>query len=34
MTMANGAYNYIYKELVADERDILGKLLARSITYK
>lgn len=24
--MANGGYNYIYKELVADESDILGKL--------
>lgn len=26
MTMARGGYNYIYKELVADESDILGKL--------
>jgi hypothetical protein len=26
MTMAKGGYNYIYKELVADESDILGKL--------
>lgn len=26
MTMAKAGYNYIYKELVADESDILGKL--------
>lgn len=26
MTMARGGYNYIYKALVADESDILGKL--------
>jgi hypothetical protein len=26
MAMARGGYNYIYKELVADESDILGKL--------
>lgn len=26
MTMSKAGYNYIYKELVADESDILGKL--------
>ncbi len=34
MTMARGGYNYIYKALVTDKSDILGKLVARSFNYK
>ncbi len=34
MNMARGGYNYIYKKLVADESDILDKLVARSFNYK